>query len=167
MLPIVLYFSKIYTIFLVVYLSVIEVLIIVAILVRKDSAVLCYSFSYGKFKFSQGIAKKGFNISCEKVAFVHVEKSEEKDGIDIIMLTTSRLRNKNIRMVDQDFLKKYAYVSHEYKKIKLSYPEEQYYYIVISKGGLIKYRALMDLYKNCVKAKYSVEAIEAIKQWND
>lgn len=166
-LPIILYFSNIYTVFLIGYLLVIESLIVTAVLFKRDSNAISYSCGYGKFKFSQGIIKKSFNINCDKVIFVHAEKGEEKEGIDIIMLTTSRFRNKNIKLVDQEFLKKYAYLSHEYKKHKLSSPEEHYYYIVISRGGCIKYKILMDLYKSCVRAKYSEAAIEAIKQWND
>jgi hypothetical protein len=136
-------------------------------LMRKDSESISYQCSKGKIKISQGIIKKSYNINCEKVVFVHAEKSEVKDGIDIILLTTSRFRNKGISLINEEFLKKYAYVSHEYKKIKLDYPEEQYYYIVIYKGGWIKYKILMDIFKSCVKAKYSEEAIEAIKLWKD
>ena len=166
-LPMTLYFSKAYNMFLIGYLAFIEILIITAVLFKKDSNALIYSCSYGKFKFCQGIIKKNYNINCEKVVLVHAEKSKEKDEADIIILTTSRFRNKNIEDVNEDFLKEYAYVSHEYKKLKVLHPEESYYYIVISRGGWIKYKILMDLYKNCVKAKYSEAAIEAIKQWND
>lgn len=167
MLPLVLYLSDVHNLFLITYLALIEILIILALLFRRDSVAINYSCVNGQFKFSQGLIKKNFNINCEKVVFVHAEKNEERDGIDIIILTNSRFRNKNMKMVDQEFLKSKAYVSHEYKRIKLASLEEQYYYVVISKGGWIKYKILMELYKNCVRAKYSDEAIEAIKQCNN
>ncbi|WP_139905696.1 hypothetical protein [Clostridium thermarum] len=166
-LPVILNTTGIYNLFFLVYLIIIEALIILAMFIRKDSESLSYQCANGKIKISEGLKKKKYNINCEKVVFVHAEKSEGKGGIDIILLTTSKFRNKNIFLIDEEFLKKYAYVSHEYKKLKMAYPEEQYYYILIHKGGWIKYKLIMDIFKNCVRAKYSEESIEAIKLWKD
>jgi hypothetical protein len=81
------------------------------------------------------------------------------------MITNSRFRNKKIREVDFYFLKNYPYVKKEYEKLKALNPEEEYYYIIVSKGKLTKYKLLMEIYKRCVNAKFSEAAIDAIKIW--
>jgi hypothetical protein len=86
-----------------------------------------------------------------------------KEDINIILITKSRFRNKNVCAIDERFLKEHAYLSQEYIKIKKLFPEERYYYIIISRGGFLKYKLLWSIFKNSLKAKYSDEVIECIK----
>jgi len=67
--------------------------------------------------------------------------------------------------VDLYFLNNHQYVKNEYEKLKAANPDLECYYIIVSKGKLIKYKLLMELYKRCVNAKFSEEAIDTIKFW--
>ncbi|NLP27790.1 MAG: hypothetical protein GX370_03315 [Clostridia bacterium] len=165
--PLLFVLSGVYNLFLIAYLAIIEVLIIIAILVKKDGKTMSYEYYNGKLKLSQGLLKNKCSIHCSKVVFVHVEsKNENKEkDLDILMITNSRFRNKKIREVDFYFLKNYPYVKKEYEKLKALNPEEEYYYIIVSKGKLTKYKLLMEIYKRCVNAKFSEAAIDAIKIW--
>lgn len=165
--PLMLVISGEFNLFFIAYLAIIEVLIITAVLIKKDAKSMSYEYYNGKLKFSQGLFKKKCSIHCDKVVFVHIEsknENKEKDA-DIIMLTSSRFRNKKIREVDFHFLKNHEYVKKEYDKLKATNPHGEYYYIIVSKGKLIKYKLLMELYKRCVNAKFSEVTIDTIKLW--
>lgn len=165
--PLGLVISGAFNLFLIAYLAIIEVLIIIAVLVKKDGKSLSYEYYHGKLKLSQGLFKNKLTLHCEKVIFVHVKaKSENKEkDADIIILTSSRFRNKKIKEVDLYFLNNHQYVKNEYEKLKVANPDLECYYIIVSKGKLIKYKLLMELYKRCVNAKFSEEAIDTIKFW--
>lgn len=162
-LPVVLFFTAKTNIFFICYLGIIELLILSAIAVRINTETLSYECSGNKFKIKNGIWGGNFNIICDKVVLVHVEEKEGES--EIILLTNSKFRNKIIKVVDESFMKKYSYAAHEYSRIKKMYPEEEYYYIILDKGGIIKYKLLIDLYYNCVKAYYTDDTIECIKRW--
>ncbi|MDT8715601.1 hypothetical protein IAI10_02875 [Clostridium sp. 19966] len=162
-LPVIMFLAQKINIFFIAYLFIIELLIICAIIIRMDTEKLDYDIKSGRLKITQGLKKRQYNIFWEKVAYVHAKKNEEKKNIDIVILTTTKSRNKHIRPVSKEFLKRNAQVSYEYNKLKTINPEENYYYMIISRGGNIKYKLLTDIYKVCVKAKYSKEAIEVMK----
>jgi hypothetical protein len=162
-LPIVLVIFNRLSFFFISYLIVIELLILLAILVKINYESFSYNIYLDRLSIKDGIFKNQFNISCEKVELVHAE--EKEDGIDIVILISTRLRNKKIKPVDGVLLKKYAVLAHEYIKLKKLNPENQYFYIIIKRGGFVKYKLLIDLYKNCMKAKYTGSSIENIKEW--
>ncbi|MDP4090627.1 MAG: hypothetical protein Q8930_15355 [Bacillota bacterium] len=166
MFPAILYLSEKYNLFLMIYLFVLEFVILISVFSRLDRESLKYECMPGKLKITQGYFKTVYTINCEKVVYVHTEQREDESGLDIVMLTNSKFRNSNIKAVDNSFLKLHAYVSHEYIRIKQLHPENEFYYIIISKGGLHKEKLLLDIYKSCVKAKYSTDAIDCIKKWN-
>lgn len=165
--PLILVISGAFNLFLIAYLVIIEVLIIIAVLVKKDTNSMEFEYYHGKLKLSQGLFKKKCIVHCEKVLLVHIEGKNDNQGKepDIIMLTSSRFRNKKIREVDLHFLNNHEYVKKEYEKIKTTNPDGECYYIIVTKGKLIKYKLLIELYKRCVKAKFSDEAIDTIKSW--
>jgi hypothetical protein len=162
MLPFVLYLSRKMTPFFIIYLVVIEVMIFLSILARSHNEKLEFQCDSAKLKIRDGLLNHGYNLACNKVILVHTEK-REKD-IQIIIITTSRFRNKRIKEIDKEFLKEYAYLSQEYLRIKKLYPENMYYYMIVKNGGYYKYKLLAELYKNSVKAVYTDEAIENIKK---
>jgi membrane protein YdbS with pleckstrin-like domain len=151
------------SLFFLSYLVLLELLIVIAVVVKTNYESFSYEINLDRLVMKDGIFKSQYNISCEKVQLVHAE--EREDGIDLVILITSRVRNKKIKLIDKELLKKYAVVSHEYSIIKKLNPETEYYYIVIKRGGFVKYNLLLDLYKNCVKAKYTRSSIENIKEW--
>lgn len=164
-LPLILFASNKLNLFFLIYLVVIEVLILSAILISMESNYLKYSCDGYKLKIKARKLIEEFNIVCDKVVFVHTEGSGPQ--INIIMLLCSRFRNKKINEVNESFLSKHAYISHYYYKLKKHHPEENYYYISINKGGYHKYKLLDIIYRNCVKAQYTSEAIENIKQYRN
>jgi hypothetical protein len=161
-MPLVLYLSGLMTSFFIIYLAVIETMVVIAVIAGASNEKLKYEFSDSKLKIWNGLFGPYYSLYCDKVALVHVESWQE--DICLIILTTSMFRNKKVRPVDGEFLKKHGYLSHEYSRIKKLCPENNYYYIIIKKGGYYKYRLLADMYRNCVKAVYTVEAVEGVKK---
>ena len=161
-MPAVLYLSGLMTPFFITYLLIIEILVLSAVIIKIDNENLSYELEEDKLKIKNGLIGVKYNILCERVALVHTEGDEE--DISLIILTTSMFRNKKIKAINIELLKKHAYLSHEYNRIKKLYPENNYYYIIIKRGGYYKYKLLADLYKNCLKAVYTDAAIENIKK---
>jgi hypothetical protein len=159
-LPAILYLENIRTTFFISYMVLIQALIVMACIIRTDSEHLKFELVEGKFNIKNGFFRRFYNIQCDKVVIVHFEKNKE-----LIIVTNSKFRNKAIKKINKDFLFKYSLVSHEYIKIKKMYPEEDYYFITLDKGSHKLYKLLISLYKNSVKAVYTDEAIETIKQW--
>ena len=165
LLPIILMVSKIINMFFVIYLVCIEMMIFFDVLFRINEEYIDFK-SYGyKISIWCGIAKVKFIIICKKVALVHTQ-GQGKD-LRIVIITKSRFRNKKIYPVDIDLLKKYPYVAQMYYKIKILMPEETYFYFIINHGGFKKYILLDDLYKGCVEAVFSDDAIEKIKEYRE
>jgi hypothetical protein len=161
-MPVVLYLSEKITPFFIFYLAIIEIMVLLSILLRYNNEKLEFYCDSEKIKIRDGLINASYSLACDKVVLVHSEKVET--DIELIILTTSRFRNKKIKEIDLEFLKKHVYLSHEYTRIKKLYPENNYYYIIIKSGGYYKYKLLIDTYKNCVKATFTDEAIENIKK---
>lgn len=160
-LPIILLLTGLDNIFYLSYLLFIEFLIIVAVINKMNYYKLDYSCGNNRLRFRNRLFSKESIIFCDKVALVHTEKMEE--DMEIIILTTVRLKNKSLKPIGSIFLKRYPIAFEEYKKIKERNPENVYYYQVIRRGGLKKYMILDAIYKNCVKATYTDECIQNIK----
>ncbi|MCM0649775.1 hypothetical protein NBE98_15520 [Clostridium swellfunianum] len=162
-MPLVVFLTRRYNLFFMIYLGIIELLILTAILATISSNYISYSSDDYKIKLKLKRFGEGFNIICDKVALVHAEGYGP--DMSIIILMTSRFRNKKIDEVNEEFLKKYQYVSHHYYKIKKLNPESNYFYLVVKKGYYHKYRLLDMIYRNCVKAYYTEETVEKIKEY--
>lgn len=162
-LPLILFLSGRFNIFLFIYLFVIELLILIAIVININNNYLKYSVENYKLKIKLKKFGESINILCDKVAMVFAEG--KNSNMEIIIITTSKFRNKNIKPIDENLLKKYPYLAHKYYIIKKHHPENNYFYIIINKGGYNKYRLLDLIYKNCITAYYSEEAIERIKEY--
>ncbi|MEQ8196421.1 MAG: hypothetical protein ABRQ27_00160 [Clostridiaceae bacterium] len=100
-------------------------------------------------------------IFCDKVALVHTEKRGEE--MNVIIVSSVNFKNKYFKLVDGNILKRYPDFAEEYLKVKKLNPENTYYYVFIRKGSLKKYMLLDTMFKNCVKAVFSSNAIENIK----
>lgn len=162
MLPIILFLTGLNkNLFLDTYLIFIELIIMLSIFVRFNIEKLEFTCSNNKLKIIQGISKRTHILLCDKVDLVHTENFNE--DIKIIIVISGRFRNKKIRPIGIDFLRKYPNLSYEYLKIKKRNPEIIYYYIVVKKGALKKYSLLDTIYRNCVKAVYTEDSIENIR----
>jgi hypothetical protein len=165
LLPVILIMSKIINIFFVIYLICIEIMITLVLLLRFNEEFMEFKLDGYKISIWCGIAKMKFIIICNKVAVVHT--INRGANLQIIIITKSKFRNKRISPIDIKFLKKYPYVAQMYNKIKILDPEQEYFYITISNGGFRKYNLLDDIYKSCVGALFSDDAIEKIKEYRE
>ena len=163
MLPLILFISKTITMFFLIYLSVIEILILVAVIMRASYEELKFNYDDYKLKIKSGLFGKEINIICDKVALVHTERQLEET--EIIIITTSSFRNKKIKPVDSVFLEKYLFIAYHYYRIKRQFPEKNYYYIIITKGGYHKYELLNKIFISCVYGFFTEDAIDTIKKY--
>lgn len=161
LLPTILYLSNIRSNFIYSYLLLLEVLIFLSIIRKIDFYRLIFLCSNNRLKFKSGLFSKEGVLSCDKVAIVHTNNTRE--SMEIIIVTTTRLRNKSVKPITKAFLQRYPEVNHEYLKLKRMNLEENFYFQVVKKGALNKYILLEVIYKNCVKAIYTTEAIDNIK----
>lgn len=162
-LPLVLVFSGEINPFFIFYLVVLEILIVVAVVKKIDSECLKYELKNYRIKIKWKALIKGITIMPEKVALVHVE-GQGKD-ITIVIITTSSFRNRKVKPVVLDLLKKYPLIHKEYTRIKKFNPEHNYYYFTVKNGGYEKYKLLDFLYTHCLKSFYSEEAILCIREY--
>jgi hypothetical protein len=111
--------------------------------------------------FKVGIFAKEHLIICDKVVLVHTRKSDY--DLEILLITSITFKNKVLRPIDKNFLKKYPQIAKKYDDIKQQNSKKDYYFQVVKRGGLKKYLLLDSIYKNCVKAIYTDESIQNIK----
>ncbi|WP_040210614.1 hypothetical protein [Clostridium polynesiense] len=160
-LPAALYITGKTDMFFLSYLVFIEVLILTALILSKDNDTLEFDLKGDKISLKSGFFKKSYYIYCDKVAAVHCEKSYEE--LQIIILTTQISRNKSLKPITENFMKKFPQVAEEYMRLKKINPEFEYFYYIIKKGGFLKYDLLDMLFKNCVKAVFTENSINNIK----
>lgn len=163
-LPVILYFSKTFSTFLLIYLGIIEVLILLVIIIRTHRETLNIKFT-NRFKIQNGIFRDKFVLIGDKVEVVHTI-GEQKD-LNIIIIMSSRVRNKRIKKIDSKFLSKYPWANKYYENYKSIDPNKDYFFVVIDKGGFKKYELLDMLYKYCARAHFTGEAIKRIKEYRN
>lgn len=161
MLPFLLFISKQFNIFFLAYLAIIEILILLAIAVKKSGNTLEYEVDTYRLKVYQGFPSKELNMLCEKIDIVHAEG--EGSNIQLILITKSKMRNRSLKRVDAKFLKEYPYAGSHYGRLKKDNLETDYYYTVIKTGGYKKFSLLNELYKASTNGFFTEEAIEQIK----
>lgn len=160
-LPSITYLSGIRSLFVWSYLAFIEMLIILILLIKSNSYRLDFVCSNNRLRMKSGLFAKESMILCDKVAVVHTEKQDEE--LEIIIVTAVNFKNKGLKPVTQGFIKKYPEAVQEYLRIKKLTPEHIFYFQVVRKGEFRKYELLDAIYKNCVRATYTSEAIKNIK----
>lgn len=160
-LPIVLMVTGLTTIFYISYVIFIYVLIAIAIIIKMNSYKVEYRCSNNRLTFKAGIFVKEHLIMCDKVVLVHTNKSDY--DLEIVLIASVIFKNKGLRPIDKNFLKRYPQIAEEYNDIKQQNPKRDYYFQIVKRGGLKKYLLLDSIYKNCVKAIYTDESIQNIK----
>lgn len=160
-LPISVFLAGLIQPFYIISLIILEALIGLSILRRVNSMSLKYSCHNNRLKIKSGLFKKEGLLFCDKVVLVHTEKMEE--DMEIIIITSVNFKNKRLRLITKQFLKRYPAIREEFERIKENNPDNIYYYQVVRYGGLNKYVLLDTIYKNCVKSVYTEEGIQNIK----
>jgi len=161
LLPTVLIITGLTTVFYIGYVVFIDFLIVIAIIVKMNSYKVEYRCSNNRLMFKNGIFVPEHLIICDKVVLVHTSKSDF--DLEIVLITSVVFKNKGLRPIDKNFLKRYPQIAQEYNEIKQQNPKRDYYFEVVKTGGLKKYLLLDSIYKNCVKAIYTDESIQNIK----
>ena len=161
MLPFLVLLTGKSNIFYMIYLIFIEILIIAAVIAMSNNECLKFKCVNNKLKIQVGIFKFTNILLCDKVSLIHTENN--KENMEIVIVTDIRIRNKQIRPINKYFKKKYPLAYYEFEKIKKLNYDRNYYFIVIKKGGYLKYNLLDIIYRNCVKAIYTDESIKNIK----
>lgn len=160
-LPLILIITGLITIFYISYVAFIYFLIVIAIIAKLNAYKVEYRYMNNRLVFKAGIFIKEYLIICDKVALVHTNKSDY--DLEIILITNVVFKNRGLRPIDKNFLKKYPQIAEHYTGIKQLNPQKDYYFQVIRRGGLRKYLLLDLIYKNCVKAIYTDDSIQNIK----
>lgn len=164
-LPIVLILFGRFTYFFILFLMFIEILIVICIFIRYNSDYFKYNIDGRKLNLKEGIFSREVSIYCDKIKIVHVVNY--KDDFEIIIITDTRGRKEDLKIVNEILFKKYPYIFEKYKYMKITNPENEFYYKVIYKGGYNKYMVLDSIYRNSINAHFSDEAIEKIKQYRN
>lgn len=162
LLPAVVYYTGKTEIFYLVYLGIIEVMIVAAVIIRKNKDFLDFDIVRNKIVLKIGILKKRHSIILEKLRIVHTEG--ENYDLRLFIITTQRGRDRIFKPVTEEAIKKYPLLHKEYIRLKRLSPEFDYYIVIIGNGGFYKYELLNTLYKNTSNAVFTDNSIENIKK---
>ncbi|MGL4730715.1 MAG: hypothetical protein ACRCW0_03930 [Clostridium sp.] len=162
LLPAVLIYTKVFSTFFIIYLIIVELLIFQVILIRYNEEHLAFKQVGNKILVEVGVLKRKYMLTRDKVAIVHVIKSSK--NFDIVIITKSRFRNKRLKHADFRFLEKQPEICKYYNRVRLE-SDDPYFYFVVKKGGVKKYLLLDFLYKTCVGAAFTDDAVEKIKEY--
>lgn len=161
------FFSKKYYIFYYVFLVLIDLLILVALIIRINKEKIEFKYDNYYIYIKWGIISKIIRIVCSKIALVHIENvdNNEANTIDfkIVLISSSKFKNGKMIPISMNFLKKHAYISYHYNKIKMQNPRVVYFYTIISAGKVKKYELLDIIYRTCVYAFFTQATVEKIK----
>lgn len=157
--PLAVFITETTTMFVLSYLMFIEIFIVFSLLLISNKFKIKYSCRNNKLKIKCGWFGEDNVIFCDKVTLVHTEN--KNDDMQIIIVTSTK--GRFFKPITENFFAKHTLAAAEYKKIKILYPDNVYYYTIIRHGGLEKYLLLDIIYRNCVKANYSSISIENIK----
>ncbi|MGL4763395.1 MAG: hypothetical protein ACRC6T_06325 [Sarcina sp.] len=144
-----------------VFLIILEIAIIICMIVMKDRVSINYTCENNTLRLKQGIFKSYRKISCDKIKLIHTDN--RNGDIDLVIVTTTRIGNRQLRLVGRSFLSKYPMAAKEYKKLKKINQDKNYFYLVIKNGGYKKFIMLDAIYKNSVTATFTEDTIENIK----
>ena len=75
-LPVMLSITRLTTMFYISYMIFIEILIVIAIIIKMNSYKVEYRCLSNRLMFKTGIFSKEYLIICDKVVLVHTNKSE-------------------------------------------------------------------------------------------
>lgn len=160
LLPIAVFGFAINKLFILI-LILLEVAIIACMVIMKERMTLKYTCEGNILNVKQSLFKPFRKTMCDKIKLVHTEN--KLDDIEIVLVTNTRIGNRNFRLIGKSFVSKYPMAAKEYKRLKTMYPNTNYFYTVIKNGGLSKFYLLDDLYRSCVTAVFTEDAIENIK----
>ncbi|MGL5616901.1 MAG: hypothetical protein ACRDD2_11840 [Sarcina sp.] len=159
--PVLVFGFQIKNLYVYFYLTILEIAILIAIIVANEKMFLNYSCKNNFLRIKTSIFMKKIKLICDKIILVHSEK--KGDEIEIIIVTTTRVGKRAFKLIGKTILRTHPALTMEYERIKKENPDTNYYYMVVKNGGFKKFILLDDMYKNCIKAKFTGDTIEHIK----
>lgn len=162
LLPLLVCFFEVYKDFLIVYLIFLEVFIAIVMIKNFNNIRLEYTCENGILRIKPNVLSKYKHIYCDRVALVHTE-NELEDMKIIIVFSNKGRKGKFGKPVGDYFCKAHPGLSNDYKKMIRLNKQTQWYYIIIKRGALKKFKLLDDIYISCVTATYTSDSIENIK----
>lgn len=121
-LPIILIFTNLFTLFYISYLIIIEILICMSIIIKFNYYKVEYRCVNNRLMFKTGILTKENLLMCDKVWLVHTNNCDY--DLEIIIITNVVFKNKYLRPVEENFLRRYPQIKPYYKKIKEKNPDK-------------------------------------------
>lgn len=164
-LPFLLFISKQFNVFFLMYLILIEILILVSIAARKNNNTLEYDIDKYRIKVYQGFPEKELNMLFKTVEIIHAEG--ENADMQLIIISKAKMRNRMAKIIDAVFLREYPNAGVYYGRLKRNNSDEKYYYSVIKTGGFKKFSLLNELYKASTNVFFTEEAILQIKLYRN
>lgn len=161
LVPTLAFLAKLKSKFILIYVMLIEILILIAMLAKINVSTLRFKYYNDRLKIRYGLLLKESMILCDNVSLVHT--CNQKEDLEIIIISNSKFRNKRFKPVVNGLLKKYPEIKKDYERLKRNNPSQVYYFQIIKNGNLRKYILLEKIYTTCVKAVYTSSAIENIK----
>lgn len=161
-LPFAMIWFKRYNIFFIVYLAIMEFLILAAMLFRYNEEHLRYRILDTRIVIKEGAPHARYIAIFKKIAIVHVFKCD--NYFNIMVVSTTRIRNKNFKHLDFKVRDKVPEVAKLYNITHMP-DDDPYYYFLVRKGGAKKYLLLDLLYRNCTDAKFTDQAIEKVIEY--
>ena len=160
-----LYVFQVYNIYIVLYFIITELIIVAAVLSKINDRYLKFKNENYKIIIKNGIIGGEINLQCDKVLLVHA-LLDEKDW-SILVITRTRSRNKNFKLIDNSFIHKYPELSEVYNEIDNPKAEVNLCYLIIKNASIKKYELLDLIYKNCVSGTFTTKAIEEISKYRN
>lgn len=156
---------EVHNIYIVLYFILIELIIVTAVLLRVDSEYLSFQNENYKIIIKNRIISEKINLQCDKVLLVHAFL-DEKDW-SILIITKTKSRDKNFRLINNSFFQKYPEVDKFYNEIIHQQSDGPLYYLIIKNPSIKKYELLDLIYKNCVSGVFTVKAIDQISKYRN
>lgn len=162
---ILLIFNKMDNLIYDLFLVIIEILILITIIISSDMEILTYEADDYKIKIKTGAFLRKINLVYSKVAAVHT--TLKGADMQIVIISNGRLRTSMAKKIESSFIINYPELSSIYERLNKLRPDTEYYYLVINGGGYFKYKLLDYIYKTCVHAVFSEQAIEMVKEYRN
>lgn len=162
LLPICVICFNTFNLFIICYLVVIQIIIVYGVVYRIDKEHLKFQKENYKIVINDGLFSRKINFIFDNVVIVHVVK--EKKDWKIVIILKSNYRDKRIKKVNYNFIFKYNDLEKQLEIIKKYHSCEEFSYFIVSKGLNKKYKLINIIYKNCVTASFTEEAILKIKE---
>lgn len=163
--PLALVITEVNEIKYVAILCLIEILIIIAVLVKIKNIYLKHVSLLDVIKIESGFPPQKVIIVYDSILGITVEGTGS--NMKVVIITKGLRRGSSFKNLNLARLKKDTSFFKLANKIAALKKEENLQYIIISSGGIKKYKLLDILYQRCSKAIFTSDSITEIKKYRE